>query len=68
MANDQTSMSTDDRRSAPSSARSGQAGWFRFVFEDDRWEWSAELEQLYGYRPGAAVPTTELILSQQDCS
>jgi PAS domain S-box-containing protein len=38
-------------------------GWFRYYFDDDRWEWSAEVAQMHGYQPGTLVPTTELILS-----
>ncbi|MEU0538617.1 ANTAR domain-containing protein [Nocardia sp. NPDC005978] len=38
-------------------------GKFRFWFEDQRWEWSPEIWQLYGYEPGEKVPTTELLLS-----
>ena len=33
-------------------ARSEQVGWFRFYFDDDRWEWSPEVELLHGYQPG----------------
>ena len=29
-------------------------GWFRLYFEDERWDWSPEVEQLHGYEPGTA--------------
>lgn len=41
------------------------AGWFRFYFDDDRWEWSPEVQQLHGYLPGTVTPTTELVLSHK---
>ena len=41
------------------------AGWFRFYFGSDRWEWSAEVEALHGYQPGTVTPTTELVLSHK---
>ena len=31
-------------------------GWFRLYFEDERWEWSPEVERLHGYEPGTAKP------------
>jgi hypothetical protein len=40
-------------------------GSFRFWFEDDRWEWSAEVQRLHGYEPGTVTPTTELVLSHK---
>lgn len=41
------------------------AGWFRFYFDDERWEWSADVEVLHGYAPGTATPTTDLVLSHK---
>lgn len=41
------------------------AGWFRFHFGDQRWEWSPEVEMLHGYQPGTVAPTTELVLSHK---
>jgi hypothetical protein len=41
------------------------AGWFRFHFADERWEWSAEAAQIHGYEPGAVTPTTALIMSHK---
>jgi len=40
-------------------------GWFRFYFDDDRWEWSPEVQALHGYPPGSVTPTTELVLSHK---
>jgi hypothetical protein len=39
-------------------------GWFRLYFEDERWEWSPEVERLHGYEPGTAKPTTSMVLSE----
>ncbi|WP_408638885.1 ANTAR domain-containing protein [Nocardia gipuzkoensis] len=55
---------------APDSAGSeadgaDRAGSFRFWFDDQRWEWSDEVAELYGYRPGQVQPTTELVLSHK---
>lgn len=38
-------------------------GWFCFHFDDARWEWSPQVEQMHGYRPGTVSPGTELVLS-----
>ncbi|ORV48506.1 antitermination regulator [Mycobacterium florentinum] len=40
-------------------------GWFRFYFDDGRWEWSEQVQRLHGYEPGAVTPTTELVLSHK---
>ena len=40
-------------------------GWFRLYFEDERWEWSPEVELLHGYEPGTAKPTTAMVLSHK---
>ena len=40
-------------------------GWFRLYFEDERWEWSPEVERLHGYEPGTAQPTTSMVLSHK---
>ncbi|MCA2240986.1 ANTAR domain-containing protein [Mycobacterium sp. WUMAC-067] len=41
------------------------AGWFRFYFTDQRWEWSEQVQRMHGYEPGSVVPTTELVLSHK---
>lgn len=42
-----------------------RAGWFRFYFADQRWEWSEQVQRLHGYEPGGVTPTTELVLSHK---
>ncbi len=42
-----------------------RAGWFRFYFSDQRWEWSEQVQRLHGYEPGSVTPTTELVLSHK---
>ncbi|MDV3126962.1 PAS and ANTAR domain-containing protein [Mycobacterium sp. 21AC1] len=42
-----------------------RVGWFRFYFDDERWEWSPQVERMHGYPPGTANPTTELVLSHK---
>src|SRR6478735_6998713 len=40
-------------------------GWFRFHFDDDRWEWSPQVEKMHGYPPGTVTPTTEMVLAHK---
>ena len=40
-------------------------GWFRFYFDDDRWEWSPQVEKMHGYLPGSVTPTTEMVLAHK---
>jgi PAS domain S-box-containing protein len=40
-------------------------GWFRLYFDDERWEWSPEVERMHGYEPGTVQPTTALVLSHK---
>jgi hypothetical protein len=42
-----------------------RVGWFRYFFDDDRWEWSSQVEKMHGYQPGTVSPTTELVLSHK---
>jgi hypothetical protein len=42
-----------------------RVGWFRYYFADQRWEWSTQVEQMHGYRPGSVTPTTELVLAHK---
>ena len=60
-------MSVDSEGAAePSSTGSVQSlGWFRYFFDDDRWEWSPEVQAMHGYEPGTVVPTTDLVLSHK---
>jgi PAS domain S-box-containing protein len=56
---------SDDELPIEDTGRRQHAGWFRFHFDDDRWEWSPEVEVLHGYQPGTVAPTTELVLSHK---
>jgi hypothetical protein len=42
-----------------------RVGWFRFYFEDQRWEWSEQVQRMHGYEPGTVSPTTELVLAHK---
>ena len=42
-----------------------RVGWFRFYFDNERWEWSPQVERIHGYPPGTVDPTTELVLSHK---
>jgi hypothetical protein len=42
-----------------------RVGWFRFYFDDERWEWSEQVQHMHGYEPGTMTPTTELVLSHK---
>ena len=42
-----------------------RVGWFRFYFDDQRWEWSPQVQRMHGYEPGTVQPTTELVLSHK---
>lgn len=42
-----------------------RVGSFRFYFEDQRWEWSDQVQRMHGYQPGTVTPTTELVLSHK---
>lgn len=44
---------------------SDRTGWFRFYFDNQRWEWSDEVQRLHGYQPGTVTPTMELVLSHK---
>lgn len=47
------------------AARPAHVGWFRFYFDDERWEWSDEVQVMHGYEPGTVSPTTDLVLSHK---
>jgi hypothetical protein len=42
-----------------------RVGWFCFHFDDDRWEWSPQVEKMHGYLPGSVTPTTEMVLAHK---
>jgi PAS domain S-box-containing protein len=43
----------------------GRVGAFRFYFDDERWEWSEQVQRMHGYQPGTVTPTTELVLAHK---
>jgi ANTAR domain-containing protein/PAS domain-containing protein len=55
---------TDDANGLAGVGPQG-VGWFRFYFDDRRWEWSEQVQRLHGYEPGTVTPTTELVLSHK---
>ena len=58
----------DGEKSVQDPLRAGvpqRIGWFRFYFDDDRWEWSPQVEKMHGYLPGSVTPTTELVLAHK---
>lgn len=42
-----------------------RVGSFRFYTDEQRWEWSDNIERMHGYEPGTVTPTTELLLSHK---
>lgn len=56
---------TADVEQALASGTPQRAGWFRFYFADQRWEWSDQVQQMHGYQPGSITPTTDLVLSHK---
>ncbi|MBJ7337786.1 PAS and ANTAR domain-containing protein [Mycolicibacterium sp.] len=52
----------DDAAATPPPLRTG---WFRFYFDDERWEWSDEVALIHGYEPRAVTPTTALVMSHK---
>jgi PAS domain S-box-containing protein len=42
-----------------------RVGAFRFYFDDERWEWSDQVQRMHGYQPGTVTPTTDLVLSHK---
>ncbi len=42
-----------------------RVGAFRFYFDDQRWEWSEQVQRMHGCQPGTVTPTTELVLSHK---
>ena len=54
-----------DEVEGPAAVSPERTGWFRFYFDDHRWEWSEQVQRLHGYQPGTVTPTTELVLSHK---
>jgi PAS domain S-box-containing protein len=42
-----------------------RVGWFRYYFDDERWEWSPQVAKMHGYASGTVVPNTDLVLSHK---
>jgi len=58
----------DGKESVRDPLRAGapqRIGWFRFYFDDGRWEWSPQVEKMHGYLPGTVTPTTEMVLAHK---
>jgi hypothetical protein len=53
------------RIATPEPGSSQRLGWFKYFFDDDRWEWSPQVQSMHGYQPGTVTPTTEVVLSHQ---
>lgn len=61
---------TADVEQALAGGTAQPAGWFKFYFTDQRWEWSDQVQRMHGYEPGTVTPTTDLVLSHKhpdDC-
>lgn len=56
---------TEAVEQALSGGKPQRLGWFRFYFEDQRWEWSDQMHRMHGYQPGTVTPTTDLVLSHK---
>jgi PAS domain S-box-containing protein len=56
---------TEDVEEALAAGGPQRVGWFCFYFDDDRWEWSPQVEKMHGYLPGTVNPTTELVLAHK---
>lgn len=63
-----TGGGVDDHAAEVEQALAGapqRVGWFRFYFDDQRWEWSEQVQRMHGYQPGTVTPTTELVLEHK---
>ena len=65
------STRTDDTRTDDASEQvfaSGKpqrVGSFRYLIDEDRWEWSDGVARMHGYAPGTVRPTTDLLLKHK---
>ena len=62
------SSGTDSKQGIAETLAAGgpqRVGWFRYYFDDDRWEWSPQVEKMHGYLPGSVTPTTDIVLSHK---
>jgi len=60
-----SSEGQDGAESEPRPEPTTRVGWFRYHFDEDRWEWSDEVAKMHGYAPGTIEPTTELVLAHK---
>lgn len=58
-----TPVTVDSRRKR--ARRWPLVGRFRYLVQEDRWEWSEEVAQMHGYEPGSVQPSSELLLRHQ---
>ncbi|MEZ0366593.1 PAS and ANTAR domain-containing protein [Mycobacterium sp. pUA109] len=65
MESDQPRASAEMVEQALGAGTRQRVGWFRFFFDDQRWEWSPEVQRMHGYEPGTVTPTTELVLEHK---
>lgn len=65
MVDQPTASSSGEIEQALAAGGSQRVGWFRYFFDEDRWEWSPEVQRIHGYEPGTVTPTTELVLSHK---
>ncbi|ATQ28881.1 PAS and ANTAR domain-containing protein [Rhodococcus ruber] len=47
------------------SVKPQRVGSFRYLIDDDAWEWSDDVARMHGYSPGTVRPTTELLLKHK---
>jgi len=60
------SRTESDVEQALTGGRSQTVGRFRFLIDDERWEWSDEVQEIHGYAPGEMPnPTTEQVLAHK---
>lgn len=60
------SASTDDvLPSAFADAAYGHIGSFRYLLDEDRWEWSDAVARMHGYEPGPITPDVDLLLEHK---
>jgi PAS fold len=63
---DRGSSLSDHHPEETADAAPQRVGWFRFYFDQDRWEWSDVVQQMHGYEPGAMPsPTVQQVLSHK---
>ena len=51
-----TNGSASDVARALDGVTPQRVGAFRFYFDDQRWEWSEQVQRMHGYLPGTVTP------------